>query len=521
MTVNGRAIHIPASAAQVLRRVRKATIARWIWIDAICIDQSNVAERGHQVGMMRDIYAQGSQNIVYLGESDKYTDTAIEAADLIMIEMLTKSAGNVREFLYENDTPRGAPGLRMTSVHHQEALCKLYSRPWFSRLWVLQEAAVSLSNICIYGEHTVLLYDLLAAAMYLHCIHESEERFPEDIWRAGMLFHSIYNGYNDELRNKSTKRELSTLLYTSRSLLVSVPQDRVFALLGLMDMQSERYNAVRSLLLDPDYTRSTEKVVIDASRAALVLDGMHLFRVIDHQNQAAVLGKDLPSWVLSLDSAHALDQEAVTLPNQFTSSRHLPKQKLSMISSETLTIEGLVIGRITATGPVGEDGSDWKMTNLFVRESAEVADCFSEDSRGVMNLQTFARTLIAGMLDTRHHVEMGMPDGFISWLSVVEADSHTTQHSVQVYDQAFANACNSRRIFRTESRLTGLGPRFTEPGDKVVIFYDSPWPSIIRPAEDGVYHHFVGNCYVDGMTDGEAAAEFGVNQCRHQVFHLR
>lgn len=520
MTVNGRSLDIPASAAQVLRRVREANSARWIWIDAICIDQSNVAERGHQVGMMRDIYTYGTRNIVYLGESDKYTDTAIEAVDLIMSEMLTRSGGNIRELLYGNGAPPSEPGPRKTSLHHQEALCKLYSRPWFSRLWVLQEAAVSPSNICIYGESTVLLYDLLAAAMYLHRVHESEERFPEDIWRAGMLFHSIYDGYTDELRNKRTRRELSTLLYTSRSLLVSIPQDRVFALLGLMDMRSERHNEVRSLLLDPDYTRSAMKVVTDANRAALVLDGLYLFRVIDHQTQAAVLGRDLPSWVLSLDNTH-VGKEAVILTDQYNSSRHLPDQELSMASSDILTIEGLIIGQTTAVGPVGEHGSDWATTKRFVRESAEVADCIPSDSGNIENLQIFSRTLIAGMLGTRHHVAMGMPDEFISWLGVVEADSQIMQHSVQVYDQAFVNACNSRRVFRTESRLTGLGPRCMKPGDKVVIFYGSRWPSIIRPAEDGVHHHFVGNCYVDGVMDGEAAAEFGDNLCRHQVFHLR
>lgn len=40
---------------------------RWLWIDAACIDQRNVVEKGMQVAMMGEIYSNASQVIVWLG----------------------------------------------------------------------------------------------------------------------------------------------------------------------------------------------------------------------------------------------------------------------------------------------------------------------------------------------------------------------------------------------------------------------------------------------------------------------
>ncbi|KAF2452112.1 hypothetical protein P171DRAFT_321969, partial [Karstenula rhodostoma CBS 690.94] len=38
-----------------------------LWIDAFCIDQSNIRELNHQVAQMRDIYAAADSVIVWLG----------------------------------------------------------------------------------------------------------------------------------------------------------------------------------------------------------------------------------------------------------------------------------------------------------------------------------------------------------------------------------------------------------------------------------------------------------------------
>jgi hypothetical protein len=53
-----------------------------IWVNTICIDQSNIVERNVQVGIMRDIYIQASNVLVWLGEE---TDDSHLALDLISV----------------------------------------------------------------------------------------------------------------------------------------------------------------------------------------------------------------------------------------------------------------------------------------------------------------------------------------------------------------------------------------------------------------------------------------------------
>ncbi|TVY41023.1 Heterokaryon incompatibility protein 6,OR allele [Lachnellula subtilissima] len=61
----------------------------------------------------------------------------------------------------------------------------------------------------------------------------------------------------------------------------------------------------------------------------------------------------------------------------------------------------------------------------------------------------------------------------------------------------------NRRLFSTQRGFLGLGPEILESGDVVCIFPQLPVPLVLRPV-DG---HFllVGECYVDGIMDGEEA----------------
>jgi hypothetical protein len=54
----------------VLRQVRYPMDERLVWIDALCINQSDDEEKTEQVRRMGEVYAQAKQVIVYLGRAD-------------------------------------------------------------------------------------------------------------------------------------------------------------------------------------------------------------------------------------------------------------------------------------------------------------------------------------------------------------------------------------------------------------------------------------------------------------------
>jgi hypothetical protein len=59
-----------------------------------------------------------------------------------------------------------------------------------------------------------------------------------------------------------------------------------------------------------------------------------------------------------------------------------------------------------------------------------------------------------------------------------------------------------KRPFLSEYGYVGLGPSYMRPGDVIVVLNGANVPFIIRPADEGKYR-FMGECYCDGIMDGE------------------
>ncbi|PQE04520.1 Heterokaryon incompatibility 6 OR allele protein [Rutstroemia sp. NJR-2017a BVV2] len=99
---------------------------RYLWVDAICINQSDDDEKGHQVGNMLIIYQKACKVIAWLGivsgETQKSIEIAITEAAVVAKMDISISAAKINDFWTTY------AGLR-----------SLYTRPWFRRIWVQQE----------------------------------------------------------------------------------------------------------------------------------------------------------------------------------------------------------------------------------------------------------------------------------------------------------------------------------------------------------------------------------------------
>lgn len=127
VTVNNKDARVPVSCADALRRMRHELRLKIVWIDAVCIGQDNVDERGHQVGIMRDIYANGRVNLVYFG-----TMNLPKAKDSIQKILCDPQAQNLfgvsresRGVLRYTDTNR------INASYDVDALVSLFGNDWF------------------------------------------------------------------------------------------------------------------------------------------------------------------------------------------------------------------------------------------------------------------------------------------------------------------------------------------------------------------------------------------------------
>ncbi|KAF2137711.1 uncharacterized protein K452DRAFT_235346, partial [Aplosporella prunicola CBS 121167] len=112
MRCNGKGYSVRAQLYNALKRLRRKTQEGFLWIDAICINQASEVEKNHQVPLIRGIFERAQVVLIWLGEEADDSNMAINF--LKALQLLIWVA--VRKFL---------------------------QRPWFSRIWILQEVAVA------------------------------------------------------------------------------------------------------------------------------------------------------------------------------------------------------------------------------------------------------------------------------------------------------------------------------------------------------------------------------------------
>jgi hypothetical protein len=78
ISLDNGSLPITCSLEQALRHLRSATGTRTLWVDAICIDQRNIAERNRQVVLMKNIYSTCTTDLVWLGKATRRWTRALE-----------------------------------------------------------------------------------------------------------------------------------------------------------------------------------------------------------------------------------------------------------------------------------------------------------------------------------------------------------------------------------------------------------------------------------------------------------
>ena len=114
---------------------------QYIWIDEICIDQSNKEERNHQVGIMGEIYQSATEVLVWLGGGELDIEEALH-----MMNGMRLTGLNPLEFA------KRVLGLRPSGIKSlKEAIAKISTLPYWDRLWIKQELILNQNVRFLYG----------------------------------------------------------------------------------------------------------------------------------------------------------------------------------------------------------------------------------------------------------------------------------------------------------------------------------------------------------------------------------
>lgn len=112
-------------------------IPTYYWIDALCMDQSNILERNSQVARMAAIFQKASGVIVWLGQEDDYTADALQV--LRKVSEIPESDWPCVQYTSFYD-PNAVEQLSRPDLTYYNWLgfIALVNRPWFRRAWVSQ-----------------------------------------------------------------------------------------------------------------------------------------------------------------------------------------------------------------------------------------------------------------------------------------------------------------------------------------------------------------------------------------------
>ncbi|KAI1869266.1 uncharacterized protein JN550_005896 [Neoarthrinium moseri] len=250
IAVNGYELPITRTCHGALRRTREVNSPVLVWIDAVCINQDDPIERSEQVYLMSDIYSAAQTVYICLGEPDDVTDALFEAAE----------TGRLL------DDPLLDEAWSMTV---REGWNQLFSRRYFSRVWVLQEVALAKAAVVICGKHRVSWGKFLGFAM-------SAE---------GCSYPPVLESMGD--RFSSPEMEL-LLLDWARPSQAADPRDKVYALLGFLPRR--RIGTVHA-----DYTLTTPELYIKLAWYLVSSYGWCAVLQRAGRNQQKL--QRLPSWV--------------------------------------------------------------------------------------------------------------------------------------------------------------------------------------------------------------------------------
>ena len=143
--IDDHLITIRKNLAIALRHLRTLETERILWVDALCINQTDSNEKGWQVPRMHEIYSEADKVIVWLGEATELSDLAINLIqnaaavhrkeDGVELNEAFK-LGNTIEMSEERTT-------RLSVEDARRSIAMLFQRAWWSRVWVIQEVAFS------------------------------------------------------------------------------------------------------------------------------------------------------------------------------------------------------------------------------------------------------------------------------------------------------------------------------------------------------------------------------------------
>lgn len=141
--INDNSVQVTTNLESALRHLRAKNLST-LWVDAVCINQKDKAEKNQQLLWMGAIYRRAQEVHAWVGEEGEDFRRAFPLGD--------NEGEDLKEVF---PWPLAEPESKQWNEERSTALVTFLSRPYWTRVWVIQELALSQTAIIHCGPHNM------------------------------------------------------------------------------------------------------------------------------------------------------------------------------------------------------------------------------------------------------------------------------------------------------------------------------------------------------------------------------
>jgi len=334
-----------------------------LWADALCINQSDITERTSQVARMTEIYRQAKLVFVWLGDED---ETSGLAFDFMRECARIAFFAHYRSIQDEIDLYRQDRAELQAAI---DAVKGLLDRPYWSRLWIVQEVVLAREASIACGDEIIAWNDFQNSFYFLEKCGFSTLLGPG---------HRVWSNLNHTRAKygklaERTYFDLTRMLHRTREAKCTDARDKLFGLLGIANEGSDA-------VFQADYSKTTDEVYTHLTRQ-LILRDQHLdiLGAVGPEQLDTGFPSWVPAWSQSLGCMSLSPRNFDGSVSYAASGVH--KLDLEEVSdTRHLSVKGVFVDTIKQAIPTGVDATiaewdeDWRNVSLLKMISCWVMD---------------------------------------------------------------------------------------------------------------------------------------------------
>lgn len=544
----GKSIKVTPNLDVALRQLRHLDGPRFLWVDAVCINQDDILEKTQQVRIMQEIYANAREVVIWLGKNSSDDALAFNALRELRSRLIQhdNARSAVRLGWYRDKSGSILTGgdsiLENLQYRH---IIQLLRREWFHRTWIIQEVASAKSAVVRCGDQSMPWATLAEV-----CMQINDHFLPVSQLGGELAQQSLENIAAIETARRSNSGSLAMPLF---HILVATsfskckePGDKIIAVAGLAK------DGLQKAFGLPDYNATGEKI-FETFKSFAIEDvnqngDLRTLSCPPGPNQVHGLPSWAPDWT-NIQNPHPFVRYSDR--TRFQASGGIKAVSWHSASQKILHVTGKMWDSIEVLGSeprFAKACAVFEINETKIEElkssSSWIQECYklASDEKGTMSPNRYAefwKTMTCGLtgegfpapkryswylfqylkfLDSvperfeGYMIEgRSLPDGFRGSHEITD---HWERYAV--IEESIYRWASRRRFCVTRHGQLAFVPKDSTKGDIICVLFGGEVPYVLRPLKDGSYV-VVGECYQARIMNGESLS----HDAASRVFRLR